>query len=242
MNNNKAIKNLLIIIRHGERIDHIGKRPTFHDFDPELTQKGKDQAFNLGNILVDYLQANFPEHIKIKIYSSPFARTIQTSRYLLDSLSKNFEMENTININYYFSEIVASCDFDDPNFPSFIVLRNNFELLEKDLQYTKLNFSNDSDGIISGNFESYTECSGRLTKGIKDLINNLNSDNQEKSVYIVVSHAEPINQMNIYLGYPGQKGWNNVKFCNAFIYEFQQTNIDDDEDFKYIHSVYPPQK
>ncbi len=43
--------NLIILVRHGERMDRVGLTPTFHPFDSELTPKGKQQALELGEML-----------------------------------------------------------------------------------------------------------------------------------------------------------------------------------------------
>jgi len=251
---NRFVKsnNLIILVRHGERMDRVGLRPTFHPFDSELTPRGKEQAFELGQSLSDYLQKNYPDHKSINIYSSPFARTIQTSKNIMKGIftfndrtnneNNKFNLENTININYYFSEVDEPSDFDDPDFKSFIVLFNKYELIEKEIDDTKLNYNNRPEGLLPDKFESYKQCANRLIKGLKDLVFNINNDNIQNNVFVIVSHAEPINQMNMFFGYPGDLGWYNIKYCNCYIYEYDINENCDNLKGKYIDSFYPTQK
>ena len=79
-------KKLLIIIRHGERIDRAGEIPKCGKMNPELSEKGKLQSFEASKILIENLKKNginniFPNTIQIR--SSPYMRTIQTSVQLL---------------------------------------------------------------------------------------------------------------------------------------------------------------
>ena len=71
----------ILLIRHGERGDHqslfIGNDFKF-SLDPELTQKGIDDA----RITGEYLKKEYIDKKKfqtIKIFSSPFIRCMQTA-------------------------------------------------------------------------------------------------------------------------------------------------------------------
>ena len=233
--------NLFIFVRHGERMDRVGLKPTFHAFDSELTPKGKEQAFELGETLSNYLLRNYPDHKKIKVYSSPFARTIQTSKNLIKGISENMAIENSVNINYYFSEVDEPSDFDDPDFKSFIVLLNKYQLIENELGDTKLNYNNKPEGLLPEKFESYQQCANRLIRGLKDLVFKINSDAIQNNVFIIVSHAEPINQMNMHFKYPGPLGWYNIKYCNCYVYEYEINETNDDLRGKYVDSFFPKQ-
>jgi len=223
-------------------MDRVGLKPTFHDFDSELTPKGKEQANELGQLLSSYLARNYPEHKTIKIYSSPFARTIQTSKHLLKGLSKNFDINDCITIDYYFSEVDEPSDFDDPDFKSFIVLLNKFDLIQNEIGETKLNYNNEPEGLLPDRFESYKQCANRLIKGLKNLVFNVNSNHLQNNVFVIISHAEPINQLNMHFNYPGELGWYNIKNCNCFIYEYEVNETNDDLKGKFIDSFFPKQK
>lgn len=241
MNRFNDSKNLFLFVRHGERMDRVGLKPTFHAFDSELTPKGKEQALELGELISNFLSRNYPENKNIKVYSSPFARTIQTSKNIIKGISKNMDIDNCININYHFSEVDEPSDFDDPDFKSFIVLLNKYELIENELEETRLNYNNKPEGLLPEKFESYKQCANRLIRGLKDLVFNINSGVDQNNVYIIVSHAEPINQLNMHFKYPGQLGWYNIKYCNCFIYEYEVNETNDDLRGKYINSFFPQQ-
>jgi len=122
MNKDFKNKNFVILILNGERCDKVGLNPTFHKNDPELTEKGKKQAYTLGEKISDYLAQKFPHHSKININTSPFASTIQTNLKLIKGMRKNNYFENKINLNYDLSEIVLEDFFEHPEIDSFLVV------------------------------------------------------------------------------------------------------------------------
>lgn len=237
--NNSLSNNLIILIRHGERMDRLGLKPSFHVADSELSPNGLDQAYEIGKKISEFLTINYPNHIKIKIYSSPFVRTIQTSKHVLRGLSRNFEMEDCINIDYYFSQIGENSEHEGPDYKRFIVLLNNPEMIQKDIGETSLKFLNEPEGLLPDKIESNEECLIRLKKGLKNLLFNFNQGTIFNNVHIIVSHAQPINQMNGYLNFPGELGWSNVKYCNCYIYEIEVDATKDDITGKFINSFYP---
>ena len=237
-------KNLLIFIRHGERSDKVtGIIPTFNKWDPELTLNGKRQALDIGSILSDYLLEKYPNFKNLKIITSPFARTIQTSKNVLKGLSNKLAFENNLEINYYFSEYIKEV-YPTFDFPSFLVVKNEFHKLLPDLENTDLSYMNNADEVISKQFENDKLCEERILKGLKNLFSVLQKE-KEETVYVVVSHGDPINFANIELGYPGPIGWRNIQYCNSFVYE-----VDFTEDksgvikskVKYIDQLIPAQK
>jgi len=100
--------------------------------------------------------------------------------------------------------------------------------------------------LLPENFESYKQCADRLIRGLKDLVFNINNDSVQNNVFIIVSHAEAINQLNMYCKYPGALGWYNIKYCNCFVYEYdvnvnENRNDYDDLKGKYIDSFFSKQ-
>jgi len=237
---NNLKDRLLIFIRHGERSDRVADFiPTFHKFDPELTENGKRQASEIGSILSGYLLEKYPSFNKIKIISSPFARTIQTSKNILKNLSSKHSIENNLYLNYYFSEYIKA-DFPSFDVSSFLVVKNQIPKLLLDLEDTNLIFSNEPKNIILDNFENDEICKLRVLNGINDLLSNLK--NEEENVFIIVSHGDPINFINLEYGYPGPFGWRNIKYCNLFVYEVQIDELDNINNLKYIESFFPKQE
>jgi bisphosphoglycerate-dependent phosphoglycerate mutase len=80
---------LIIAVRHGERTDHAGLTPKLGAFDPELTDKGKMQAYEAGEMVRKYLleERMLSDLPRIIIATSPFARTLQTTKYFKQGLS-----------------------------------------------------------------------------------------------------------------------------------------------------------
>jgi len=212
-------KNLLIFIRHGERSDKVpGNITTFHMHDPELTENGKRQALDIGLILSEYIREKYPTFRNFNVITSPFARTIQTAKNVLKGLSKNFDVTDNLQINYYFSEYIKE-QFPTHDFPTFLVVTNEFQKLSPHLENTNLTFMNEPDNIISKQYEDDNICKERIQKGLEDLLSSIYEEAKDEHVYIIVSHGDPINFANIEFGYPGPFGWMNIKYCDSFIYE-----------------------
>lgn len=255
-----AVKDLIILLRHGERCDKLGIEPNFHKFDPELTDTGKRQSYDIGVMLYDYLSQKFPNNKNMYIISSPFARTIQTSKYILKGLysksySKLLNFEDHIYINYFFSEYIKR-DFPISDYIKFIILRNEFEKLKPELEDTKLIAMNDENGTVHHDFEDLEICRKRMMQGIKNLLSEeckdiffkpSSSNDMEKSdyennrVFVLVSHGSSIDEVNRELKYPGKYGWYNLKYCNAIIYDVDYDKTKQIGRFSYIDSIYPDQ-
>ena len=241
---NTSSKNLLFLIRHGERADHAGLTPKFHPYDAELTELGKSQATQIGEKIQLYLQKNYPQKIsKIKLISSPFARTIQTSKKILNELKKNeFNIDDIIEIDYFFSECRKTKDFKDPDFISFIILLNKLDLLTRDLEATKVEFRNKPEGIVEKLYEDIEDCFKRVKAGLEkmyekefkvfDEFKNINKKEHNKNenekenkeivnVILIVSHGEPITQLNRLLEYPEKLDSDLVKYCDSFCYDIE---------------------
>ena len=101
-------KKILILIRHGERIDRAGEIPKCGIMNPELTEKGKLQSFKASEKIMNNLKKYGIKEISpniIQIRSSPYMRTIQTSVQLLKGLNLLFpndkkEKSNILNRIY----------------------------------------------------------------------------------------------------------------------------------------------
>jgi hypothetical protein len=88
-------ERLIIIMRHGERTDLAGFTTEINEYDPELTENGKNQAYEAGKRLNEFLELKFKErqenfkHKNISIISSPFTRTLETAKYMKNGLELN---------------------------------------------------------------------------------------------------------------------------------------------------------
>lgn len=210
---------LLILIRHGERCDFTGQVPVFGQYDPELTENGKTYAFKTGKLISQKLMKDyeFPQNTKIKIISSPFLRTLQTSRDLI----KGFQNENyysvpsTINIDCNLSECIDQ-QFNN-NMPKiFLNLIHQNDTFVDEFREENLNFVSSFDALPQKE-ETYELCGERLRNFLNMKIPNL-VDKDDSDVIIFISHGEPINRMNMLFGYPGPYGWPHIGYCQSFYY------------------------
>lgn len=208
MESNKKIR-LLILTRHGERIDKTHKRTSqkLKTDDPELTVNGRQQALKMGSIIALYVEKHF--NIKLnsditKIVTSPFSRTIQTSLNLAKSYF-NYP-ENNIRIDNKLCELIFPSvvgDFPNKyvaiynkNFSSDIncnEFKNNFEYFEK----KSFEFEN-SDMInvksLPLKYESNKDVVKRANEVIDEYIKNYFINNSSSiEVINFVSHAGTLN-------------------------------------------------
>jgi len=87
----KKFSKYIILVRHGEKLDKktTSTQQKYHQFDPELSEKGKSQADEVGQLIKKYLtdnnilnQTNSNKNIQnsydigIRFLVSPFTRAI----------------------------------------------------------------------------------------------------------------------------------------------------------------------
>ncbi len=77
----------VFLIRHGESIQNIGKSEGIIDPDIYLTDKGKEQAYNTGIKLREYLDKNNIDISNSRMWVSPYLRTEQTAKAINESLN-----------------------------------------------------------------------------------------------------------------------------------------------------------
>jgi len=81
--------NIIILCRHGERIDRTNHRneQRANKDDPELTQRGNDLAKNIGKKIATKFKSYIDKN-DIKLYSSPFTRTLETALSMRNEMQK----------------------------------------------------------------------------------------------------------------------------------------------------------
>ena len=87
--------NFIIVCRHSERIDCTIERynQRCKKGDPELTSNGINLAKNLGKKIVKEFKPYIGQN-KIKLYVSPFTRTLETAIAMRNEMQKNLEKVN----------------------------------------------------------------------------------------------------------------------------------------------------
>lgn len=227
-------KKILIVMRHGERTDLKGLVPQFGRYDPELTKHGEEQAFAAGKLISKEL-ANLKipkENAKIQIISSPLVRTLQTSRGVLKGIleEKVYNISDTIKVDFNINEI--GCEF--PESPKkFLNILNDTEMFKKEFANEKFEIISNAD-VLPDNTENDPKCYERVGNYLKKKIPELLAQN-EYNITIMVSHGEPVNEMNKHLNYPGPYGWLEIKYCYNYFYELDPET----QQSKYLSYVAP---
>jgi len=222
------MKKYIFCIRHGERTDHVGLIPKLYKFDPELTEKGKLQAKEVGLKLKQKLQNELNINSdSIVIISSPFGRTLQTSKQILHSITKNNatdDHENLINqtetpkiyVNNLLSEIIEESFCGE--FPKdFLTIYSNSQVLEEEFLGMNLEFMHQLDKLPT--FETKEECQKRMELMMTEVIENF-FYKENKDAIVLVSHGSPIDFINRNVNYPGEFGCQHICYCATYIYSY----------------------
>ena len=216
----KSNKKLIICTRHGERTDHVGLIPSYGPCDPELTENGCQQAYLMGQILSKEIsEFTKDQKGKILILSSPFVRTLQTSRGLLSGLvehdNNSLGIQKEIHVDHLLSEYIKK-ELIEILPVNYLNLYNNCEFLQTELPEYSLNFLNMKE-LLPVELECKETCHQRMKKCVENVINDV-LKMEDVKVVILVSHGTPIDNINKILGYPGPYGWKNINYCNSYFY------------------------
>ena len=235
-----STKHYVVLIRHGERSDFKGLTPQFGKLDPELTKHGEEQAYTAGQLLSDELLNQIkidPKTAKIQLISSPFVRTLQTSRNVLKGIIDKgvYHISPIINIEYYLGEMVGEEFRDDYPLQSLKFLNQN-DLFKEEFKHETFNVFSKDTSTLPNYVETEPMCEQRMKTYIEYLLPEL-SKNKEYNITLLISHGEPINEMNKHLGYKGPYGWRHIKYCNTFYYEIDTTL----QQSVFLNNIIPPQ-
>ena len=239
MDTTHSNKHYVILIRHGERSDFKGLVPQFGKLDPELTKHGEEQAYTAGQLLSDELvrMKLDPQTTKIQLISSPFVRTLQTSRNVLKGIIDKgiYQISPIINIDYYLGEMVGE-EFRNEYPTQCLNLLNQTDLFKEEFKHETFNVLSKDTSTLPDYVETEPMCEERMKKYVEYIIPEL-SENKEYNITLLVSHGEPINEMNKHLGYKGPYGWRHIKYCNTFYYEINTST----RESAFLNKVLPPQ-
>ena len=232
----KDLKKLIITIRHGERSDFSGLKPKFGTYDPELTKHGEDQGASAGKLISKKLEEmGYPKEAKIQIFTSPFTRTIQTSRGILKGLkSENaFTISDTIKVDPNLCELI-NYEWNGHIPKNELNIMKSTKIFQDEFKDDKIEVIDTYD-VMPGSEEDDDMCHDRLKKFMKRRIPELVKEGD--TVSILVTHASPCSELNKVLGYPGPHGWSYIKYCYNFFFEINE----EDNSTKYIDSIKTPQ-
>jgi len=217
------IKKLLILVRHGERIDRVGATPKCGMSNPELTEKGKVQSFDTSKTIIDKLVKFGINQISpnlIQIRSSPYLRTIQTSVYL--SIGLNTKLFEDKNITKKIEAIYIDNGLRKR-------IKSDKKYNNEDIKYISVNAYSKFDEEIKkfeflegGGFDYTPETKEQCEKRSFDYVNNILSKEIENhynnKVFIIISHRGPLKFIVKKLGIV-LKDKKDLDYCSQFYFD-----------------------
>ena len=212
--NNKEIKSntiqntkkLLIIVRHGERIDRTGEIPKCGIMNPELTEKGKKQSFEASKIIIEKLKKYGVNNVSpnlIQIRSSPYMRTIQTSVQLIKGLNIIFSNDknnklNKVHIDFDLRKrIKPNKKFKKEDFIySSVDKYANFDEEIKDVEFVG------EKGEFPLNEETKEQCEKRSINYVNNILKKEIDDKSNiNRIFIIIGHRGPLKYILKKLGF-----------------------------------------
>ena len=239
--------NFIIICRHSERIDCTKERDNQRTKrgDPELTNNGINLSKNLGKKILSEFKP-YIEQNKIKLYVSPFTRTLETAITLRNEIQNNldktnqqlFIVKNLGEWNLYNYNLYPNILFYNKNESS-----KNTELYN-DLILKKLNDGNinyEIDMIEDNEIkfpETQEEADDRYITTLKKILEEIK--NQESNLIIIVQHGEGVaacckylcniikeksseNNSKLFPEFLNKINGNNQNYCNSFCFRIDKT-------------------
>ena len=235
--------NIIIICRHSERIDCSNERENQRSKrgDPELTFNGINLSKNLGKKILSEFKSYIAQN-KIKIYVSPFTRTLETAISLRNEIQKNSEKTNQ---ELFIAKNLGEVNFYNINLYPNILYYNketNNELY-KDIILRKMEEGNVNYEIkdISNEDVKYKEtrdeADERYIKEFLKIINNIKGESN--FLIIIVQHGEGVAACCRYLcnkikeksGNDNNKlfpdflnyiSGDNQRYCNSFCFKLSK--------------------
>ena len=233
--------NIIILCRHGERIDCTNEyqNQRASEYDPELTKKGNELSKNIGIQIANKFKSYIDKN-GIKLYCSPFTRTLETA------LSMRNEMDKIIP-NKTNQELIIVKDLGEINFYSYDIYptllyylngkKEKGTKLYEELIMDKIKKSNvkyDLKHIDYGEVlfpEGKKEADLRYINFLKKIMDEI----KDKMVYliIIVTHGEGVSACSKYLynlikvkdekekisGYFNKISGGNQKYCNSVCFK-----------------------
>ena len=224
----KNIKKLLIVVRHGERIDRAGEIPKCGIMNPELTEKGKKQSYLASKVIIEQIEKYgikneeiFPNLIQIR--SSPYMRTIQTSAYLIKGLNSILSKNKKENINLLNKIYI--------DFGLRKRIKPNKKFNKEDLFYKSVdkyvNFDEEIKNIDfigeKGEFPLEEETKEQCEIRSIDYVNNIlkkefENKNDNRKIIIIIGHRGPMKFIlkKFGLDIPEKK---TLDYCTQFFFD-----------------------
>eukprot|EP01060_Flectonema_neradi_P038877 TRINITY_DN8309_c0_g1_i1.p1 TRINITY_DN8309_c0_g1~~TRINITY_DN8309_c0_g1_i1.p1 ORF type:complete len:254 (+),score=39.11 TRINITY_DN8309_c0_g1_i1:39-800(+) len=238
----------VIIARHGERVDlsdpegwMSNEQRLIRPWDPTLTANGKRQARTLGSrIREEVAKLDLPQDIKV--FSSPFTRTVETAHGVIQGLE-----DDSLKIHTEPGLIEGICDdwYSSWCYPESVghwggpankpaeginkhahlplseLVRTPAQLqsLVSDAVCTEYKqFTSIPNITISENLETFPSCFSRVSS----FIEKLHSLHPSKTV-VCISHGAPLTGMYNHLSGEDSSVW--TEYCGLYVFKAKDTGF-----------------
>lgn len=245
--NNYNKEKRIIVMRHGERADLAGERVKLSISDPELTDIGKNQAFEAGRRLREIIEDQLDNkseilNKKIAIISSPFARTLETAKYAKNGMGIN----SPIYIENGLSEFISKGWFKSSpkDFLCYYSLMGGSKGIKEDYKNIIEKpefFLNEmmNEILIEQSLvdlpeypESTNHCISRFHK-ILDLLIYYFIIRKEFDIIVLVTHVFGLQALCEKMEIP--MDYFEIEYCSTFIFKYDQ----DKGTFNFENNFYP---
>lgn len=237
----KLGKKIILITRHGQRLDNtiLKFSQQFPQNDTELSLKGREQAYEIGDKIKEYLLKNCslePNHDNTILISSPFARTLQTANEILVAYNLS---KYTLHIDNRLSECIYYWIVSDLPL-NFLALYNSanrkdeFSNKFEELENAKVNtFENLNLEGVPTKYESESEVLNRMSESFQENVERfLRSPTSKIDILHFVSHAGPMVQLKKMIAdkYPTKFNLQRIKyespeFCDTYVLELTNNHV-----------------
>ena len=255
-----AEDNIIIICRHGERIDCSSERNNQKTMkgDPELTKTG----INLSKYLGQRIYTEFKPYIeqnRIKLFVSPFTRTLETAISIRNEMQMNLTKANQ---DFYIIKNLGEVNFYNFDlYPNILYYNTNTNhQIYQDLIIDKMNQGNIDYNIIdidNGNVkykETRSDADERYENELKKILEELKG--KKSYLYIIVQHGEGVaaccrylcniikqnsiqeNNNKLYPNFLNMITGDNQNYCNSFCFKI---NTAGDKISYYDELCYKPE-
>jgi len=251
--NTKNSTKIIIVMRHGERIDSIKNKKNKNKdiiqklklYDPEITENGIFQSISVGNQILNRLDMKIS---LINIFTSPFTRTIMTAINLCNEITKDkISIIKNIYIIKDLSELYSENYFkyDPTDSILFYNKEKNKNLYEhfigKQIYERSFFFKNFETKSLLKFPENLDDGNKRYEKIGNEILNYIKTKCLDQTINIIVTHGIGVeiitkNYLNLINDIKAKRESNNlfVYYCSSFCF-----NLINNNDLKYVGEILP---
>lgn len=180
-----------------------------------------------------------------EIYSDNKSEISNTDTVETENISGNINQLQTNTIEYQNTIFIDNkiCEYINDKFCGvnpidFLSLYNNCKFFYGDIvkeELNGLNYLNSTDHLPNTR-ENNDKVIERVKLSLQNLVENF-IQKGDSDALILVTHASPVNNLNMTMGYPGPHGWRHIKYCSSYC--FKVNFMEGENKFTYTQNIVP---